>query len=140
MKRLNKATRRKRHRDFHAVMKEWLDANATRTEYAYACYAYACEYEIETKGGKLRITLHEDEHSMESGIYSVFCRFNDVEKARKYFGIHSYQLNPHSGKWNFHHRVADLQPQVFADFVVFSIKEILLTPTECDKVPTNIEE
>jgi len=133
MRRFNKATRRKRHRDFHAVMKEWLDANATRTE-----YAYACEYEIETKGGKLRIILHEDEHSMESDVYSVFCRFNDVEKARKYFGIgeydHFHQLNPHSGKWNFHHRVADLQPQVFADFVVLNIKEILPTPTECDKV------
>jgi len=53
-------------------------------------------YEIHTLGGRLRILLMDD---------WLACRFDDVEKAAKLFGITTIQqgrLNPYSGKWNWH--------------------------------------
>lgn len=54
-------------------------------------------YEIETKIGKLLINLRIKDNS---GIYSIFCRFDEVEKYSKF---ESNRVNHYSGKWNFHH-------------------------------------
>ena len=53
---------------------------------------------LETKAGKLYITIHDD----VDYIFGVFCRFGDVEKAKEVLDTHAQSLlNPYSGKWNF---------------------------------------
>ncbi len=53
-------------------------------------------FQIETIIGRLDVTPIDD---------FIACRFDDVEKAKKHFGITTIQqgrLNPFSGKWNWH--------------------------------------
>ena len=126
MKRFNKVTQRKRNRDFHAVMREWLDTNATKNEDGLSYL-----YEIETKHGKLLITLHDSDAEDGSDLYSVYCRFEDVDRAKKALcrernGFYSMdgRLNPHSGKWNFHQSIAG-DAQIFATYVIDMIKGVL---------------
>ena len=57
---------------------------------------------IQTKAGPLWCRIYEE------GQPWIPCRFEDVEKARKHFGVSKnaimgpQRLNPCSGKWNFH--------------------------------------
>jgi hypothetical protein len=53
------------------------------------------KWEIDTKHGKLNISLHEPEKRQK--LFSVFTRFEEPERAKQ----HTH-CNPHSGKWNFH--------------------------------------
>jgi len=52
------------------------------------------EFEKETPIGKVKFTTYPQ---TGSEIYSIFCRFEDVEKARKHFSCNQY-----TGKHNFH--------------------------------------
>ena len=53
---------------------------------------------LNTKAGKLYITIHDDNEL----VLGVFCKFDDVEKAKTILDPHSQTLlNPYSGKWNF---------------------------------------
>jgi len=53
------------------------------------------EYIIETKAGLLRIALSDT----PSSLFTMFCRFKDVDKANKF---NLAGLNQYSGKYNFH--------------------------------------
>lgn len=55
------------------------------------------EMEITTKAGLLFISLHAP---AASGLFSIFMRFDDVDRANKILGDDSQ--NKHSGKWNIH--------------------------------------
>jgi hypothetical protein len=52
-------------------------------------------FTLDTKVGILHISLRSE----VLYIYSIFTRFEDVEKAKKLDLIH---FGEHSGKWNFH--------------------------------------
>jgi hypothetical protein len=55
---------------------------------------------IETKAGKLYVSVHEAEASK---LFSIFCRFDDPKLANETLSPHNKSnLNPHSGKWNYH--------------------------------------
>jgi len=55
---------------------------------------------LKTVAGDLHISLREPERSE---VFSIFCRFEDVEKAKRFFiGSWHNKLNEYSGKWNFH--------------------------------------
>ena len=56
------------------------------------------KWKIDTKAGLLLVTVHEP---MKSGVFSIFTRFDDVDKAKKELG-HILSFNQHSGKCNFH--------------------------------------
>ena len=78
------------------------------------------QLEIETKAGKLNISVHEA--TKASDVFSIFCRFEDVDKANKVLSEdNSINLNRYSGKWNFHYLGADSCFDVF----VMSLKEIM---------------
>jgi hypothetical protein len=81
-------------------------------------------YEIETKIGKLLINLCIED---DSDIYSIFCRFDEVEKYSKF---ESNRVNKYSGKWNFHHE----SKGVILSFFENELKEIV-----CDTSVENIE-
>lgn len=57
------------------------------------------EYEVDTIAGLMGISLHEDIELEGTSVFSIFCRFVDVKKA---ITIVDTEINPHSGKWNFH--------------------------------------
>lgn len=62
--------------------------------------SFAIECHLTTIAGDLLISLHEPERSE---VFSIYCRFEDVEKA--VLTLDSYastNLNRYSGKWNFH--------------------------------------
>ena len=50
---------------------------------------------IETKYGKLNISLHDD----KSEVYSIFMRFDNPELIKD---IDDRSMNKYSGKWNIH--------------------------------------
>ena len=81
---------------------------------------YRYELSIETKAGLLEVSLHKEESPCK--IYSIFSRFEDVDKANKVLTpINKENLNTYSGKFNFHYRSSDTCLEVF----LFSLKEIL---------------
>jgi len=51
-------------------------------------------WNLETKFGNLKITLHDD---AGSEIYSIFMKFDEPERAKD-----TVDCNPYSGKWNIH--------------------------------------
>jgi hypothetical protein len=55
---------------------------------------------IETKAGKLFISVHEAEASK---LFSIFCCFDDPRLANEMLSTsNKSNLNQHSGKWNYH--------------------------------------
>lgn len=73
-------------------------------------------FEIETKIGKLSINIRTD---YNSDLYSIFCRFDEVEKYSK---LESSRINYYSGKWNFHHTNKNIILELFEN----ELKEIVL--------------
>ena len=53
------------------------------------------QFQLQTCVGLLRLSMSEG-HSLAS----VFCRFDEPERAVEVIGRH--QMNPYSGKWNHH--------------------------------------
>ena len=58
-------------------------------------YEWMTAWNVETKLGNLRISLHDDTAGSE--IYSIFMKFNEPERSK-----HLDFVNPYSGKWNIH--------------------------------------
>lgn len=59
---------------------------------------------VSTPLGELRLSMHEKD-------LSIFARWEDLEKAKAYFGTGSAgRLNQFSGKWNFHGLTAKSNP------------------------------
>jgi hypothetical protein len=55
---------------------------------------------IETKAGKLYVSVHKAE---SSELFSIFCCFEDPKLANEILSsFNKSNLNPHSGKWNYH--------------------------------------
>ena len=62
---------------------------------------FAHRYNIQTKAGQLLISLHIPESP--SKLFSIFCIFEDVEKAKIILPSHQLtNLNKYSGKHNYH--------------------------------------
>ena len=73
---------------------------------------------IETKAGKLYVSVHEAE---ASGLFSIFCRFDEPRLANEVLSLsNKSNLNPHSGKWNYHVLDMDVCLSMFEN----GIKEI----------------
>jgi len=71
-------------------------------------------FTLETKYGKLYISLHEEDR--KSKVHSCYTRFEDVDEAKKHLNC-----NPFSGKWNFHEYVKGYVPEEVAQSFVRSI-------------------
>lgn len=65
-----------------------LDMGAIVSEVRHSTY----EYSMATDAGRLSITIHGDDDTM-----NVYCKFADVNKALEYVACNRF-----SGKWNFH--------------------------------------
>jgi len=85
------------------------------TDCDYASYKYA----LETPLGKLYISIQEGE---DSSVYSVCTKFAEVEKAKGRLE----DLNPYSGKHNFHQFVKDSEPKAYAKYILNELKNILV--------------
>lgn len=57
------------------------------------------EFKLDTIVGLLTITLYHEQDI----VYTVFSRFEDVDKAK-----HKFDCNPYSGKYNFHRSKSEL--------------------------------
>lgn len=59
-------------------------------------------YVIETKAGPMTINPSTNpSRAKQGGIFTVFCKFEDVDRANKLLGV-TIHLNPYSGKYNLH--------------------------------------
>lgn len=77
-------------------------------------------YSIQTKAGKLDVTLFREEKPSE--VFSIFCRFDDPKLANEVLdATNKENLNTYSGKWNYHYRSGESCLEVF----MMSLKEIL---------------
>lgn len=86
----------------------------------YKEQGHAHRYFIETKAGKLDISLHKEDKP--SKIFSIFCCFDDPKKAVEVLSpSNADNLNKHSGKWNYHFRGAD----GCFDTFMYSLQEII---------------
>jgi len=57
-------------------------------------------WSVQTKAGKLFVTVHEAEASK---LFSIFCCFDDPKLANEVLSsFNKSNLNPYSGKWNYH--------------------------------------
>ena len=74
---------------------------------------------LETKAGLLTVSLHKEEKP--SNLFSIFGRFEDVEKAKLVLSASNQEnLNKYSGKWNYHYLGAKTCLEVF----LWSLKDI----------------
>lgn len=81
--------------------------------------SFGQRFEIETKAGKLFISLHDPE---KSEVFSIFCCFDDVKRANETLRTENKEnLNKHSGKWNYHYRDSNSCLDIFVN----SISEII---------------
>lgn len=81
-----------------AKIDTWLDAWAKRVN-AVATTHFGYRYKVETICGPLYV---KDSDGIDGGVW-LACRFDDVDRAAKHFGVKflGHRLNPYSGKWNF---------------------------------------
>lgn len=112
---MRKPTNRQQRFRF-AIIKglERLGINATPTT------TFGYEYEVQTKYGSLLVRPEAQENSRTARVYSCYCRFQDVDKAKDHV-----DCNPYSGKWNFHHWVTDASPEHLALQIILKIKRLL---------------
>lgn len=74
---------------------------------------------LNTKAGILTVSLHKEDKP--SKLFSIFCRFEDVEKAKLVLSASNQEnLNKYSGKWNYHYLGAKSCLEVF----LWSLKDI----------------
>lgn len=73
---------------------------------------------IKTKAGELSVSTH---HPEASKLFSIFCCFEDPRLANEMLtNSNKSNLNPHSGKWNYHFR----DEKTCLDIFTGSVKEI----------------
>lgn len=85
---------KKQQQAFYEDALEYIVLNGAKNTYKGAM---CTQYKIDTIAGELNISLEEPG---QSSIYSIFCRFENVELAKEL--ITDGKLNPYSGKYNFH--------------------------------------
>ena len=90
---------------------------------------YYLSYEINTKAGKLSINID----TSYSIIFSIFTRFEEVEKAKQILG-NSTRLNSYCGKWNFHYNSEDTIQHLFERELSEIIIKKNIPITEFDKL------
>jgi hypothetical protein len=66
--------------------------------------------------GELNIRVNEDSQYC----FTVFCRFEDVERAKQKFNC-----NPYSGKYNLHQSTEGLTVDEAVEYVVIHLKDTL---------------
>ena len=69
-------------------------------------YPWEIKYAIETKAGLLNISVHRSDFTKSGQLRagkmaSIYCRFNDAERAAGCPEVDKGRLNHYSGKWNF---------------------------------------
>ena len=75
-------------------------------------------WSVQTKAGKLFVTIHEAEASK---LFSIFCCFEDEKLANEMLSVsNKSNLNSHSGKFNFHYSDEEVCLREFTS----SLKEI----------------
>ena len=90
------------HIAFNRSVSKYLESIGAETKGKSSFYG---EWVLKTVAGDLHISVHEPERSE---VFSLFCRFEDVEKAKTFVPTHAQRLyknntmNGYSGKWNFH--------------------------------------
>ena len=104
---------KKQHTDFNREVAKYLESIGAETK---SKSSFCGEWVLKTVAGDLNISVHEPERSE---VFSLFCRFEDVEKAKTFVPTHAQRLyknntmNGYSGKWNFHSYEADELLQEF---------------------------
>ena len=94
-----KANMKSFHKKVKQLLLEWGAIKQDDIQYRYI---------LNAKAGELNISIHEDHDLEGTSLYSIFCRFEDVKKARNFLQVgkndffKDHRLNPHSGKYNFH--------------------------------------
>ena len=76
--------------------------NPTMDEYGY-------KWKIDTIYGSLLITVHDPEPRQK--IFNIFTRFENPKRAKE----GGLDVNPYSGKWNFHYFDSEYALEVFND-------------------------
>jgi hypothetical protein len=93
----SKKTQQKFYKDVEKILKQY---GGVKEE-----TAYNIKYEFTSKKyGKYSVSLHVDD--LDSKIYSVFGRFDDVKLVKDDSKFDTFDLNKYSGKCNFHNRDA----------------------------------
>ena len=93
---------KKQHTDFNREVAKYLESIGAETK---GKSSFNGEWILKTVAGDLNISVHEPERSE---VFSLFCRFEDVEKAKLLLPVlYQGHLNQYSGKWNFHTYEAD---------------------------------
>ena len=77
------------------------------------------EFNLETKGGNLWLRVDTD----NEWNYTLFGRFDDVERAKNNITRGLYCLNEYSGKWN--HHLIPQNPQNAVYDLIEEIKQLL---------------
>ena len=84
--------------------------------------SYGYPFSLETKYGKLYISVHEEDK--QSKIHSCFTQFDNVDEAKKHLNC-----NPYSGKWNFHEYIKGNIPEEIAQSFIRQIGLIVKEAT-----------
>ena len=93
---------KKQHTDFNRSVSKYLESIGAETK---GKSSFNGEWILKTVAGDLNICVREPERSE---VFSLFCQFQDVEKAKQFIPTHAQRLyknntmNGYSGKWNFH--------------------------------------
>ena len=69
---------------------------------------------LPTSLGDLKVTMHD-------GDPSIFCRFEDTDRAVAYLG--KDQMNHYSGKWNHHYYSVDWSAQEMFEYWAVQVKD-----------------
>lgn len=89
MRKLSKAKKKYFNTGIQHIIKTYKATENTDNHYKWV---------LNTKAGKLYITVHDD----NIYVFGAYCRFDNVEKAKEVLDSHAQTLlNPYSGKWNF---------------------------------------
>ena len=90
MRKIGKARQAKFYKKVLAILTSFGAVKSNGVDYGW---------NLATEAGNLRISIHDEQYS----IFSIFCRFDNVAKAKEKLDNFSQSyLNPYSGKWNFH--------------------------------------
>ena len=78
--------------------------------------------QLQTKYGKLNIKVEQAEDSRTAKLFNCYTQFENPAKASA-----CLDCNPFSGKWNFHVRVKNQEPEQVSESILKSISATMET-------------
>lgn len=105
------------------IEKGLLEMGATKVPDSIYKWEYPA-FVLATKLGMLTIRLESIDDDHQSKCYSVFSRFEESENYMK--EIESINGNKFSGKWNWVEWVEGVEPERFANMILFHIGKVKL--------------